>query len=636
MDKKKTDIVLIQPPGWASENPPLGLAMLKSYLGGKEISVKIADLNIILYNLRHGDYFNAWDLANGYYTWERESSVKRMFAYYSNEIEDFIYSVLALSPGTIGFSAHCSSFISARLLASKFRQFSPETKIIFGGPQVAAYGARWEELLASNLSDAVVFGEGEESLTEYLKTVETLNDSPLKGIAYKGASGQIINGGPRALIKSLDSLPFADFSDFNLPLYAGKRVLPTYFSRGCINKCVYCTENKFFPHFRNRTGRRVFDEILHQLSLYPGTSFFRMHDSVSNANIPELNKFCDLLEGSGLNIRYNLENAIIRKEMDSAFYGKLKKTGCDVIGYGLETPSKPLLKAVGKGACMDADIDKVVEEGARAGLPIGVNMMFGLPGETDSDYQAQLEFLKRHSPNRGHITINPALNFCYFPEGSAAHCDPAKYGIDMSLGELYWSSLDGKNTFPARLEKFERFCALAAGLGYRNLFDITQSMNKHEMLGNYYYRLRDYEKSLFHLKLSFEGEIQTLEIAGTIVELYEKLSTPKDELYSKASTCVREAEGEKRTWLDNILTRRDLLEAVIRRTETEDAVRVEEFVAIRPPEIRFTIRGAKNIIKYGLSLVRKPPEKIAIVHHLSATRKSNKELARQESARAAT
>ncbi len=65
-NKKHLDIAIIQPPGWANQNPPLGPAILKSYLLQNGISAKNFDLNILLYNIRHGIYLNAWELSNGY------------------------------------------------------------------------------------------------------------------------------------------------------------------------------------------------------------------------------------------------------------------------------------------------------------------------------------------------------------------------------------------------------------------------------------------------------------------------------------------------------------------------------------------------------------------------------------------
>jgi len=316
MNKAKIDIALIQPPGWASQNPPLGLALLKSYLASQNLQAKIFDANILLYNLRHGYYMNGWDISNGYFLWERESYAKNMLSYFSEELLNLIYTVLSFNPAVIGFSTHSSSLIAARLMARKFKQFSPETRIIFGGPQVAPYTSHWVKLLESKEVDAIVFGEGEESLTAYLKSDLSL-DEPLKGVAYVGSQGQMINGGNRELIPHLDTLPFADFSDFDLKLYAGFNVLPTYFSRGCLNRCIFCTENKFFPTFRSRSGQRVFAEVVHQLSLYPQTDYFRLHDSISNGNVRELERFCDLLLDNHVAIGFDLENAVIRKEMNT-------------------------------------------------------------------------------------------------------------------------------------------------------------------------------------------------------------------------------------------------------------------------------------------------------------------------------
>lgn len=602
MNRKNIDIAIIQPPGWSCQNPPLGLALLKSYLAQKGLNAKVLDLNIVLYNLRHGLYANAWELANGYYTWERESYVRKMFSFYSVEILNFIYSVLSLSPKVIGFSAHNPSFISAKLLAFKVKQLSPKTKIIFGGPQVADYTNNWKDLLSSNYADAVIFGEGEESLAEYLKVEENVNNQPMQGISYRGVNGEIVTGGTRELILSLDSIPFADFSDFNLKLYAGKNVLPTYFSRGCINNCIYCTENKFFPKFRCRSGRRVYEEIVYQLSLYPNTRYFRMHDSVSNGNIKELEHFCELIIDNNINISFNLENAIIRKEMTANFYKKLKLAGCTLIGYGLENPSKPLLQAVGKRACLDADFDKAITEGAQAKIVIGINMMFGLPGEKDSDYQKQLDFLIKHRRNKKYILINPALNFCYFPEGCAVYREPEKYGIDMTFGQLYWSERNGRNTFLERLEKFEKFCALTNKLGYKIFFEIVNNINKHDMIGSYYYRQEKYDLAIKHFKKSFQEEVKILELVEDILKIYDRLSLKKDRMYEQLIK-YKNKNSDCDSSFNAINSYKELADFIIKNSISDIRNRLNYFTNnFFHFKLSFSINGIKRFLKSIVSI----------------------------------
>jgi len=210
------------------------------------------------------------------------------FAYYDQEILSCLYDILSREPAVVGISVHSSSYISARLLGAKIKQLAPGVKVVFGGPHVSDYTTHWQGLFSAGIADAVVFGEGERTLPEYLRALSAHAPGPIPGCAYVSAGGDVVSGGKRDLIPSLDDIPFPDFSGFDLRLYNQKHVLPTYFSRGCINQCIFCTEKRYFPKFRNRTGARVFDEVRHQLSRYPDTRYFRMHDSVSNGNVKEL------------------------------------------------------------------------------------------------------------------------------------------------------------------------------------------------------------------------------------------------------------------------------------------------------------------------------------------------------------
>jgi radical SAM superfamily enzyme YgiQ (UPF0313 family) len=604
MASKKIDIALIQPPGWAVQNPSLGLALLKSYLSEQGLSATVFDLNILLYNLRYDTFRSSWDIANGYYTWERESFIHQLFSFYSHEILNFIYSVLSTKPEVIGFSAHSSSFIATKVLAGKFREYAPDTPLICGGPNVAWYTDNWRSLLDSHVVDAVIFGEGEASLTEYLQSREKLTSQKIAGVAYRDKSGQIIDGGNRPLIDSLDSLPFADFSDFNLSLYAGTNVIPTYFSRGCVNNCIFCTERNYFPKFRNRSGQRLFDEIVYQLSRYPQTEAVRLHDSVSNGNIRELEKFCDLMIKNRIKISWNLENAIIRKEMDPALYKKLKKAGCTLIGYGMETPSKKLLKSIGKTACQTADFDKVISDGVRAKITLGINMMFGLPGETEDDFQGQLEFLRRHRKHRNRIIINPALNFCYIPKGCAIAENPDKFDINISMGEVFWSSKDGKNTFFLRMERFEKFCAYADKLGYKNLFNITQLINRNEQIGNYYIKEGNVAKGLSYLLTSFNVELKTADLAKEIISIYEKLDLPKDDTYHVIEQYRIKSDTDEARWFDTPDNYDELENFLLSSFISARISRLNLIVASMNPqhcEFAFSIEEIKKFLKYQFS-----------------------------------
>jgi len=457
------EIVLLQPPGWGVENPPLGLAMLKAYLQERGVSCRIMDLNIQLFHLRHVKYGDSWNLSYGYSLWNNREFVTGFFKEYQHEIEHFVWSVIQQRPGYIGLSVHGSSYLSAIAIADLLHRYAPSIPQIYGGPQMARGRPEWRQIL-TNRDDFVIFGEGEESLLEIVKG----------GAQVQGTATLAYDGGLRPQIKNLDELPFPDFRDFYLPLYNQQDFLPTYFSRGCLNHCAYCTESVYFPGFRCRNGERVFNEICHLMEAYPRVGTYRFHDSVSNGNIRELERLCDLLIENDVQIQFNLEGAVIRREMDARLYRKLKKAGCALIGYGLETPSKQLLANIGKTVSRDADIRKVVTDGVKSGITIGLNFMFGLPGETDADSMQQIELIKKIPWYRRHrVIINPALTLCAISPGCRAHDEPEKYGIDLEKGEYLWESRDKANTFEIRRFRFNRFVAEATALGYRNLFDVN-------------------------------------------------------------------------------------------------------------------------------------------------------------------
>jgi len=559
--RRGIDIALIQPPITSAEAPPLAPALLKSYLAKNGLSAKVFDLNVLLYGLRHGPYSTAWDFRTGAGSlvakWSTESFVRDMFRRYSSEVLGFVHSVLTEKPRAIGFSVHLRSFTAARILAMKFRELSPETAIVFGGPQVARYSRHWKGLLESGTADAVVFGEGEESLVQYLRAGPT---GTVLGVARREPGGTIVVGGPRPPIGELDALPDADFSDFNLAAYTRRAMIPIYFSRGCINDCSFCSEIGFAPKFTCRSGRRVFDEVVRQLTLYPEKTHFALNDSATNADMKQLEAFCDFVIKSGIKISFFIGNALIREEMDARFYAKLKKAGCSGLQYGLETPSKRLLDSIGKKTTRRADIDKVVSDGTRAGLAIWVNMIFGLPGERTEDFESQLAFLRKHESERDRLRLG-GLSLCRFPAGSAVHEDAAKHGVDLSLGDVDWTELDGSNTFLDRVKKFETFVAEAWRFGYRNQYSVAEGdeLQADELLGNHFLRKGDGKQALRHLRRSHKAESMTVESAGRILSVYAADSTiERDDYYEELVRFTKTRGSDARSDFDEMCSRPEL------------------------------------------------------------------------------
>ncbi len=488
------DIVLLQLPIWGVGCPPLGLALLKSYLSENGISAKVFDINAHIYSVRGIKYANYWEIKHGY---DYCNSYDKMLEFYRDNRALFLYyidQIRQLNPKVVGCSCFGASIELTKIFLEDLRRFFPNFKHIIGGPEVVAVmNNADDELISKEYIDAICLGEGEVSLVKYFQAIEEDNPIPVPGVIYK-RDGAIIKEAPGVHIKKIDELPFPDFSDFNLANYRDSKVLPSYATRGCINKCIYCSSRNFMKPFRFRSGRRMFEEVKYLKGLYPELKYIRMADDISNGNIRELESFCDLMIEANLGLKWDLENAVIRKEMRTPLYRKLKRAGCTLLGYGMETPSLSLLEKVGKILSKDVDAAKVLREGKRAGICISVNIMFGLPGETEEDFDYLLRWLRKN--RRAFDMINPSIIFCEFYPGCLVYEQPEKYAIDLSKGTLFWETYDKTNTYPIRMERFERFCRMAEKYNLANLFNIQELPNKNEMLFRYYFVSKHYDRAI--------------------------------------------------------------------------------------------------------------------------------------------
>ena len=126
--------------------------------------------------------------------------------------------------------------------------------------------------------DAVVVGEGEETVVEILDRLQAGRD--LAGVAGVIAreNGKILHNPPRPLIEDLDRLPFparellGDRSRY-IPAagtYRRKPVALVMTSRGCDRRCIFCFQMDRERKSGTRGVRyRSVDNVLQEIELVP-------------------------------------------------------------------------------------------------------------------------------------------------------------------------------------------------------------------------------------------------------------------------------------------------------------------------------------------------------------------------------
>jgi len=597
-DAEQYDVVLLQLPLWGPYHPPLAHGLLKSYLQHNGISCKTIDINAHVYTTRGKKYFDFWHVKYSQTDklFIREPMVemykdfRTLMLYYMNEIK-------RANPIVVG----CSVFDSSRILTEVFlddlRRHLPGIKHVLGGPGVAHFMKNTDSLLDLDHIDAVCQDEGENAIVDYVKAVKSNSGEPVAGMVYK-KDGKIITGPPSAYKGKLDTLPYPDFEGANLQHYI-RRTLPLYSSRGCVNKCNYCSAigfmtNKRYP-FRFRSGKRMFDEVVYFKKIYPQVEEIRMANNIDNGKMSALDEFCDLMIESGLNeeLTWTMESSVVRKEMRKPVYEKMRKAGCTFLTYGVETPAEHLLEKVGKTLALQKGVDlpAILREGKEAGIDLTINIMIGLPGETEEDFQHLCRFLEENK--NALIMVNPAIQFCEYYPGSSGNANPEKIGIDMSKGTLMWETKDGTNTYLVRMDRFERFANLLKKLKIDNFFQIEEIFDKHQRLFEYYYVSKDAKNAAIE---------------------YNQI--PKEDLTEETTAKFLEITTGDRTALDKYIEKQKNLQVAkledyvtFRGSIDDDFVNeslsnfINDYVKIKPYDREYPIHEWKHKIRKVLLVV---------------------------------
>jgi len=89
--------------------------------------------------------------------------------------------------------------------------------------------------------------------------------------------------------------------------------------------------------------------------------------------------------------------------------------------------------------------------------------MVGYPTETEQDFQETLDFIRRNRPYIAAVAVSPT-GVVIMPQTRISN-HPDEFGVEPNPHHIYWSTIDGTNTYPVRMDRYERFCKLCIELG---------------------------------------------------------------------------------------------------------------------------------------------------------------------------
>lgn len=361
-------ILLVQPPARQIINeeivvPPLGLSYIAAVLEQHNYQVKILDA----FALRM--------------TWtEFESAVKQ-------EKADII--------GLTGMTPVIDVTYRAANICRKFCKY-----LVAGGPHVTVF----IKDIFNQISelDFAIFGEGEYTFLELVKALDKNgNIYNLNGLATREYLGK-----PQDLVNNLDSLPFPardllPNNFYHYPFTRRGRITTLFTSRGCPYQCIFCDKSIFGSKWRARSAKNVLDE------LEEITKKFHIHSVVIYDDIFTLDrnrviKICKGIIERKINIDWKCEAR--PDAVDGDMLKEMKRAGCSMIAYGVESANPKGLNFLNKGYGL-YQIKQAFKITQKVGIRAFAYFILGIPPETYEDEIETIEFAKSLKPDYVQFSI---------------------------------------------------------------------------------------------------------------------------------------------------------------------------------------------------------------------------------------
>lgn len=515
-------VALIQCPAWGRDCPPYSLALLSAILRGGGHQVFCFDLNNALYCSGPEGYHRFWDDKDLYTFWSSKDLIDKFIQDNQKMIDLQVGQILNTDARMIGFTVYFSSLLVSLEVAKRIKEQDKKRIIVFGGPDCSRQ-LRGLKLIKEGAVDIVNVGEGEITILQLARILE----SDKKIVFFKGTlikkDGSFIDCGDAELVDNLNTLPFPDYSDFAEDILSGlyrqPERLELFDSRGCIVKCHFCSEWQFWQRFRSMSGERMFAEIASQIRKYPQIDYFYFIGSLLNGNIKALSSFCDLVIKHGLKIRW-LGQPIIRKEMTKEFLQKMRRAGCEWLGYGIESGSQRILNKMNKRFSLKL-AEQVLRDTHDVGIQVQANFMFGIPTETEDDFKGTLNFLRKNRDSMDSVLASQS--FCVIDKGTYLYNHPEQFDIVDREHHLYWEA-EKDNVYPERFRRYEEFCKLALSLGIPETSGVLRvKPDKWRLLGDYYLYKNNYSKAIDCFQKSLESESISDSILEKINQCQQKI-----------------------------------------------------------------------------------------------------------------
>lgn len=424
---RKTRLALAILPEWAPYIPPYNLARITALSRDSGFETVAYDINAVCYSKIDQAYWSGYKD----WVWTTDSYYTDVHPLIEPILNEYIDKIVAFKPDVMGFSIFTTSNKATTWMINQIRSKLPNTIIIAGGPT-----AIQEKIENTDIIDHIVVGEGEAIFLDLMEKIE--NNIPVteKFLVHD-----------KSIRIDLDSLPYPDYTDLDLSLYQQNGV-SAELSRGCVAKCQFCSETTFW-RYRGRQANNILDELEHQYKTL-GIDSVWFIDSLINGNLKELSAFTKGLVERNIQLSW-MGYARCDGRMDLDYIKDLKKGGCNMLSFGVESGSQHVLDVMKKNVKRN-DIEQNLKDFTTAGMRSHTNWFVGFPGEGYNDVADTMTLLWR---TRNCNIFGRSFGTCQIGMDTPLNYERSKFGISTDQLTYQWKTNDYTNTIFQRLIRYK-------------------------------------------------------------------------------------------------------------------------------------------------------------------------------------
>ena len=305
----------------------------------------------------------------------------------------------------VGVTTDTTRHLKAMAIARQAKEAG--CTVVMGGPHPCYIDT---EILANPWVDFIVHGEGEVTLVELLRALETGQKEwdRIKGISFR-RDGEVVRTPPRPVIEDLDTLPLparhlVDMNLYRRTKFGGRPTTPVFTSRGCPLNCHFCSSSSFFGlRWRARSPESVAEE-LEEVNKRYGFGAVAFVDDNFTLSPQRVVAISEEIIRRGLDIwwwNFSRAETIVKNE---EMLKVMRRSGAKTVYIGVESANPQTLSALGKKLDLDTAI-KAVELLKKHGFEIFASYILGSPQDTVRDIRETIRFAKRLDTNIAQFSI---------------------------------------------------------------------------------------------------------------------------------------------------------------------------------------------------------------------------------------